>query len=173
MITRKKLDNVPEINKLDFIMVSLPPKLRILFAGAVLALCVCTGAHAVEYTTVDFIGKWRLTYGGGFGYEFYFKENYRAYVVIFLKSHVLVFRGIYAVDEGNIIRINISDMKEQPTGRSYESEAGFTKTSSSVFLFSVSGMENRKLVIRPRKIQIDGRRSDGYFEEEIPLTFSN
>lgn len=123
----------------------------------------------LEYSTDDFIGNWQLRYNDGFGYEFRFKENYRAYVILYLQSQVIVFRGIYAVDDGDTIRINISDMKEQRSRSALESESGFVKTSASVFLFSVGDKADKAMTLSKKKIQIDGRNSEGYFEDSIAL----
>lgn len=124
------------------------------------------GAHSVE----DIRGVWSLHYSSGFGYEFRFRASYRAYVILYLQNQVLVFRGVYNIDDEKTIRINISEIKEQRRGSNPEAEKGFVKTSSSLFLFDIASLEGKKMEVQPKKIQIDGRSSDGYFEPNIKLT---
>ncbi len=169
-MTRKKLDNESIIIIRVPVMMNMSKKFisGSLFSAAVLLLCTVP-LFSDEYSTEDFLGTWKLLYSGGFGYEFRFKENYRAYVIIYLQSRVVVFRGIYAIDDGDTIRINISDMKEQKSKSGFESDKGFVKTSASVFLFRVGVKKDDELVLYRKKIHIDGRSSEGYFEETIAL----
>lgn len=126
-----------------------------------------TSLHA--YKPEELKGRWLLRYKDGFGYEFRLKENYRAYVVLYLQGQVLVFKGVYNVDQENILRINISEMKDMHNSSAIESVKDLVKTSSSLFRFTIETFDKKNLVIVPLEIRIDGRRSDGYFEKRLPL----
>jgi hypothetical protein len=145
-------------------------KIKVKYITLLLAfLFIIVPHNAAELTTDDFIGTWKLIYSGGYGYEYRFKNNYRAYVIVYLRSSVVVFRGIYAVDEGTVIRINISEMKEQTSRSNLEADKDFQETASTVFLFKVKNKKKDSMTFLPKKIHIDGRPSEGYFEDAINL----
>ena len=124
---------------------------------------------ASELKPEDVQGFWKLRYKDGFGYEFRLKEGYLAYIAVYIKGQLLVFKGVYNIDEGNILRVNISEMKEISSPSAIEKRNGFVQTSSSVFRFKIVSKTDKKLVIEPKDIRIDGRSSGGYFEPRIEL----
>jgi hypothetical protein len=121
----------------------------------------------------NIIGNWRLKYSGNYGYCFNLYPNYRALVIIYLNTQSLIFRGVYTIDEKNKLKINISEMKEEPRTSGFNLGGGFVKAKSSYFLFSgyrVIKDKSERLYLRPSAIVIDGKNSDGYFEPFIRLT---
>ncbi|HRX15720.1 MAG: hypothetical protein JXK07_06835 [Spirochaetes bacterium] len=117
----------------------------------------------------DVQGSWKLRYKDGFGYEFRLKEGYLAYIAVYIKGQLLVFKGVYNIDDGNILRVNISEMKEISNPSAIENRNGFVQTSSSVFRFKIISKSEKSLIIEPKDIRIDGRSSGGYFEPRIEL----
>jgi hypothetical protein len=119
------------------------------------------------------IGNWSLKYTGNYGYYFSLSRNYRAIVIIYLNSQALVFKGVYTIDEKNKLKINISEMKDEPRVAGINLYKGFLKAKSSYFLFDGYKLKkNNKdnLCLEPRSIIIDGNNSEGYFEPSIKLT---
>lgn len=119
------------------------------------------------------IGTWSLKYSGNYGYTFSLHSSYKAIVILYLNMETLIFRGVYTIEEGNKLRININEMKDEHRGGG--SRKGFVKAKSSYFLFggyktSKSGRET--LYLRPLSIIIDGNNSEGYFEPLIKLAKS-
>jgi hypothetical protein len=124
-------------------------------------------------TFKNVIGNWTLKYSGNYGYTFSFYSNYRALVVLNLNMETLIFKGVYTIEEGNKLKINIYEMKEEH--RAGGAKKGFVKAKSSYFLFGGHKIKkNRKetLYLRPRAIIIDGNNSEGYFEPLIKLSKS-
>ena len=122
-------------------------------------------------TFKNVVGTWALKYSGNFGYQFSLYANYRALVILYLNMETLVFKGVYTIDEGSRLKINIIEWKEER--RSGGSGRGFVKAKSSYFLFN--GYQTVKqgrttLFLRPRAIIIDGNNSEGYFEPLLKLT---
>ncbi|MDA3899133.1 MAG: hypothetical protein PF637_01300 [Spirochaetes bacterium] len=122
-----------------------------------------------ELKPEDVKGHWKLRYNDGFGYEFRLKDNYRAYVALYIKNQLLVFKGVYTIDDSNVLRINISEMKDLPRSTGIENAKGFIKTSSSVFRFAIIEKNEKIMIVEPKEIKIDGRNSAGYFEKRIEL----
>lgn len=119
------------------------------------------------------IGNWTLKYSGNYGYNFSFYSNYRALVVLYLNMETLIFKGVYTIEDGNKLKINIYEMKEEHL--SVGNKKGFVKAKSSYFLFGgYKSRKNRKetLYLRPLAIIIDGNNSEGYFEPLIKLAKS-
>ncbi len=117
-------------------------------------------------------GKWILLYPNDYGYEFQLYRNYRALVILYLNNCALIFKGVYTLEDGNRLRLNISEMKRSQEVRAVNTYSGFAKAKSSYFLFRLSSTgerEKMKLVLRPLKIIIDGSDSDGYFEPILRL----
>lgn len=119
------------------------------------------------------IGTWSLKYPGNYGYTFSLHPSYRATVVLFLNMEILTFRGVYTIEDGNKLRININEMKDEHRGGGRNK--GFVKAKSSYFLFG--GYKTRKsgretLYLRPMAIIIDGNNSEGYFEPLLKLAKS-
>ncbi len=124
-------------------------------------------------TFKNIIGNWTLKYSGNYGYTFNFYSNYRALVVLYLNMETLIFKGVYTIEEGNKLKINIYEMKEEH--RAAGTKKGFVKAKSSYFLFGGhKTLKNRKetLYLRPLSIIIDGNNSEGYFEPLIKLAKS-
>lgn len=117
-------------------------------------------------------GVWRLKYANNYGYEFRLHSNYRAIVIIFLKDSSLVFRGIYTIADDGTLRITLSEMKRVTGVKHINVSSRFVKTKSSYFYFFAGHGKKKKagvLIIRPKKIFIDGNNSEGYFEPLISL----
>lgn len=124
-------------------------------------------------TFKNVIGTWACAYPGSYGYRFSFDANYRALVIVYLNSSAVIFRGIYTIEQGGRIRINISDMKNEPRTAGLNLSSGFSRTKSSYFLFSGSIVrKNNRLAmhLRPYSIIIDGNSSEGYFEPLMKLS---
>ena len=71
-----------------------------------------------------------------------------------------------------MIRINIYEMKNEENISRINLKRNFTKTASSYFIFQGTIKESRKekkLLLKPVRIVIDGRNSDGYFEPAFQL----
>ena len=120
----------------------------------------------------DLPGTWKLMYGSEFGYDFRLRSNYQAWVILYLQSHTLVFKGIYTIEEGSRLRINITEMKSVESITNVSLYGGFVKANSSYFQFkgTFSGKGKEKaLRLVPERIIIDGNNSDGYFEPVIRL----
>ena len=118
------------------------------------------------------IGNWRLKYSGNYGYYFSLSPNYHALVIIYLNTQALIFRGVYTINDENKLRINISEMKDEPRVTALNLYKGFMKAKSSYFLFAgyrVKKNNRAALNLQPRAIVIDGNNSDGYFEPSIKL----
>lgn len=118
-------------------------------------------------------GTWRLLYRGGYGYTFKFQKNFQSVCIIHLNTSAVVFKGVYTIENENAVRINIYEMKNDCNAQSPSTGAGFTRTSSTYFVFraSLSGVTPPPvLMLYPSRTVIDGRSSDGYFEPEIRLT---
>lgn len=116
------------------------------------------------------IGTWSLKYSGNYGYTFTLNASYRATVVLYLNMETLIFRGVYTIEDGNKLKININEMKEEH--RAGGGKKGFVQAKSSYFLFG--GYKTRKngretLYLKPLAIIIDGNNSEGYFEPLIKL----
>jgi hypothetical protein len=127
----------------------------------------------IPLTFKSVIGNWSLKYSGNYGYNFSFYSNYRALVVLYLNMETLIFKGVYTIEDGNKLKINIYEMKEEH--RAGGVKKGFVKAKSSYFLFG--GNKIRKngketLNLRPLAIIIDGNNSEGYFEPLIKLAKS-
>lgn len=135
-----------------------------LFTAVVIA-CLCTSAFALERS--DFYGSWELMYGGGYGYEFRFKENYIAYVILYQKDSMWVFKGVYTV-EHNELRINISDMKNEKSRSNIENSSNFLKARSQ-FYFKAKKRSKNAIELSPTKVTVDDNDSPGYFESKIVL----
>ncbi len=115
-------------------------------------------------------GVWQLRYSNNYGYEFRLYKNYRAVVIIFLSESSLVFRGVYTIEDGSALRVNLSEMKRVDGIKNINVSSNFVKTKSSYFIFSASGNKaEKKLLLRPKKIYIDGNDSEGYFEPVLAL----
>jgi hypothetical protein len=129
-----------------------------------LSLCVISGP-AFPLTLSDCYGRWQ----NGI-YTFTFNKNYTASVIIDINPREsIVFSGVFNVEKDNLIRINISEMKQCPRGTAF-SKSGFSKTASSHFIFSLDPKaDKRTLVVRPKTITIDGNNGEGYFEPEMVL----
>ncbi|HEY1405055.1 MAG TPA: hypothetical protein VF857_00460, partial [Spirochaetota bacterium] len=84
-------------------------------------------------TLNDVVGRWQND-----SYMFIFGRNYTASVIIYINSfESYVFSGIYTIENKDVLRINISEMKSVPRSEVF-SKKGFTKTASSRFLFTAS-----------------------------------
>jgi len=117
-------------------------------------------------------GQWHLVYPESLGYEMQFYKNYRSFIVLYLGNHALLFKGIYTIEEGDKVRINIYEMKRSESTTAINKESGFTKTKSSYFLFqcyTAGEKQNKRLILKPVKIVIDGNDSDGFFEPVLRL----
>jgi len=141
------------------------------------AAAAADSKHAVtggdDTTPLSFksvIGTWTLKYSGNYGYTFSLHANYRAMVALYLNRETIVFKGVYTIEDGNKLKINIYEMKDEH--RNMRNRKGFVKAKSSYFLFD--GHRVRKggrdsLHLRPLAIIIDGNNSEGYFEPLIKL----
>lgn len=126
----------------------------------------------VPLTTEAFAGTWVLDYGHSMGYEFRFYKNYRALIILYLGNHALLFKGVYILEDGNRVRVNVSEMKRSRDVRKVTTAGGFVKAKSSWFLMKcdVSGSgKDRKLTVRPVQTVIDGSSSEGYLEPVLKL----
>jgi hypothetical protein len=145
-------------------------KFRIPLAIIILLLGYQNVSPAINFK--DIHGRWRLAYGGNFGYEFRFNKSYRALCILYLRSCAYVFKGVYTIEEGSRIRINISEMKNDPNVSSPNLHGNFNKTSSSYFIFEgeIKKNKNKKtLELKPVKIIIDSNSDEGKFEPLIRL----
>jgi predicted RecB family nuclease len=127
-----------------------------------------------EPVTFDsIVGRWYLMYPESLGYEMQFYKNYRALVVLYLQNHALLFKGVYTLlEEENRVRINIYEMKRSESVTALNKGSGFTEAKSSYFLFqcgTTGQKQERRLVVRPLEIIIDGNDSDGFFEPVLRL----
>jgi hypothetical protein len=165
--------------KAGFIFHNYPIMKNRIIITALAVLIVISGSFvrssAQEDTSIplsfkNVVGTWALKYSGNYGYQFSFYANYRALVILYLNMETLIFKGVYTLDEGNKLKINIYEMKDER--RAGVPNKGFVKAKSSYFLFS--GYETAKqgrttLFLRPRAIIIDGNNSEGYFEPLLKL----
>ncbi len=123
-------------------------------------------------TFKNVIGNWSLKYSGNYGYYFSLSKSYRAIVIIYLHTQALVFKGVYTIDEKNKLKINISELKDEPRVSGINLYKGFLKAKSSYFLFDgykLKKQNKENLYLEPRSIIIDGNNSEGYFEPLIKL----
>jgi len=129
-----------------------------------------SGEGEAPFTFTNVIGTWSCAYPDHYGYRFIFERNYRALVIVYLNSRAVIFRGVYTIEQGNRLRINISHMKNEPRVVGLNIHSGFNRAKSSYFVFTGSIVKkNNRLAmhLRPAAIIIDGNSSEGYFE---PLT---
>lgn len=128
-------------------------------------------AYAADIKPESMLGRWSLVYARNYGYEFIFQKNYRVTCILYTGNSALVFKGIYSIEPGNKLRINISEMKnDTANARNPNIYSGFNKAVSSHFLFKTElSANNRTMIIKPSEIFIDGNNSDGYFEPIIKL----
>jgi hypothetical protein len=127
----------------------------------------------IPLTFKNVIGNWSLKYSGNYGYHFSLSPSYRAIVIIYLNTQAFIFKGVYTIDEKNKLKINISEMKDEPRVTGINLYSGFVKAKSSYFLFSGYKIKiNKKdsMYLEPRSIIIDGNNSEGYFEPVLKLT---
>lgn len=136
---------------------------RTIFSFLLILFVISVPAFAL--TLSDCYGRWQ----NGI-YTFTFNKNYTASVIIGINPREsIVFSGVFNVEKDNLVRINISEMKQCPRGAAF-SRSGFSKTASSHFIFALDPRaDKRTLVVRPRTITIDGNNGEGYFEPEIIL----
>ena len=162
--------NAGKILRVEYLTRGVLMKRFMLFA--VLLMAVSTGSYAENLKFRDVQGKWSLMFRGNYGYEFRFSKSYRAICILYLLSSSLIFKGVYTIEEGNKLRINISEMKNEESVNGLNLSKKFVKTTSSYFVFQAEVRKEKKgkmLVLRPQKIFIDGNNSEGYFEPEIKL----
>jgi hypothetical protein len=138
-----------------------------------MALAADNSESEIPLSFKSVIGTWSLKYSGNYGYSFSLSPSYRATVILYLNMEILTFRGVYTIEDGNKLRININEMKDEHRGGGRSK--GFVKAKSSYFLFG--GYKTRKsgretLYLRPMAIIIDGNNSEGYFEPLIKLAKS-
>ncbi|MBN2158144.1 MAG: hypothetical protein JW807_02020 [Spirochaetes bacterium] len=129
-----------------------------------------SGDEHIPLSFTSVVGNWRLKYSGNYGYAFSLYANYRALVVLYLNMETLFFKGVYTIEEGNKLKINIYEMKEEH--RSGRRSKGYVRAQSSYFLFGGHKVRKNKketLYLRPLAIVIDGNNSEGYFEPLIKL----
>lgn len=135
-----------------------------------LLLTILPYAEALDFNEIQ--GRWKLMYAGNYGYEFRFLKNYRVICILYHKVNAIVFKGIYTIEEGSKIRMNINEMKNSKSITNIDYNRKFIKASSSYFIFDGETIkENNKkiLILKPQKVIIDGNSSDGYFEPEVKL----
>jgi hypothetical protein len=126
-------------------------------------------------TPLDFksiVGKWQLLYDGNYGYEFRFNSNYKSVVIVYAGYQVFVFKGVYNIEDDKRLKITIYEIKQDQNSPSLSLYSGFTKSKSSYFLINCTLREKgsaRTLTIKPERIIIDGKASDGYFEPVMKL----
>lgn len=127
----------------------------------------------VNFKTLN--GSWTLLYGDDYGYNFKFYKNYRAVVILYLKTDSIIFKGVYNIESSDSIRINVSEMKREESVKNIDLKGGFVKAKSSHFIFNtriISSGGKKNLELRPQTIFIDGSDSEGYFEPYIKLDYS-
>lgn len=132
-----------------------------------------SGDGETPFSFKNVIGTWSCAYPDNYGYRFIFDANYRALVIVYLNSSSVIFRGIYTIEQGNRLRINISDMKNEPRTAGLNIHSGFTRAKSSYFLFTGSIVKKNNRVamhLKPAAIIIDGNSSEGYFEPLMKLS---
>ncbi|HOP61976.1 MAG TPA: hypothetical protein PK358_06290 [Spirochaetota bacterium] len=130
-------------------------------------------AEQVEQITFKNVpGTWTLMYENSYGYSFKLGKNYKAVVTLYLSTASLIFKGVYTIEDNNVLRINISEMKREEKVKGLNTWSGFKKAKASYFLFQsriILDGRKRYMEVRPAKISIDGNDSGGYFEPLIKL----
>jgi len=130
-------------------------------------------AEKVEQITFKNVpGTWALMYENSYGYSFKLGKNYKAVVILYLSTASLIFKGVYTIEENNVLRINISEMKREEKVKGLNTWGGFKKAKASYFLFQsriILDGGKKYMEVRPAKISIDGNDSGGYFEPLIKL----
>lgn len=129
-------------------------------------------SEAEPVTLENIVGSWYLFYPNDLGYEFVFRKNYRAFIILYLGNHSLLFKGVYVIEDKNRVRVSVYEMKRSASVRGINRTSGFTQARSSHFLLScaVQGKDkNKRLIVRPIQIMIDGNNSDGYLEPVFRL----
>ena len=115
-------------------------------------------------------GEWKIAYGGNYGYEFRLQDNYKAIIILYLNEQSIVFKGVWAIEDNNILRANISEIKNVDNANQVNTDSGFTKTRGSKFLFNAELNENGEiLILKPLSIVIDSNNSSGFFEPVMKL----
>jgi hypothetical protein len=118
-------------------------------------------------TFKNVIGNWTLKYSGNYGYTFSFYSNYRALVVLNLNMETLIFKGVYTIEEGNKLKINIYEMKEEH--RAAGAKKGFVKAKSSY----LEGIKSRKIEKKPSTFGLVPSSSTGTTPKDISSPSSN
>lgn len=130
----------------------------------------CETVEQINFKNIS--GTWSLMYDNNYGYSFKLGKNYKAVVILYLSTDSVIFKGVYTIEEKNILRINISEMKREERVKGLNTGSGFKKAKSSYFLFQsriVQDSGKSFLEVRPVRISIDGNDSEGYFEPLIRL----
>lgn len=125
--------------------------------------------HAEPVRLADLPGRWQLLYRGNYGYQFQFFKNFRAICTVYLNTSAVIFKGVYTIEDGNKIRINVNEMKNESKAHQMNK---FVKTSSTYFIFDAKYEQSKKskvLELVPIRSIIDGNNSEGYFEPLIKL----
>lgn len=118
-------------------------------------------------------GNWDLRYGDNYGYTFRLGNNYKAIVILYLSNSSLIFKGVYTIEDGDNLRINVSGMKREEKITGLNLNSGFVDVKSSYFIFNSRIFERGGRTImelRPVRIFIDHNSSDGFFEPLVRLT---
>jgi len=118
-------------------------------------------------------GNWGLRYGDNYGYSFRLGNNYKAVVILYLNSSSLIFKGVYTLENGDNLRINVSGMKREERITGLNLNSGYVDVKSSYFIFHSRLFERGGktfMELRPVKIFIDHNSSEGFFEPLVRLT---
>ncbi|MDR3238097.1 MAG: hypothetical protein LBT84_06310 [Spirochaetia bacterium] len=129
-----------------------------------------TPGEPVTFSSIN--GQWYLMYPEDLGYELQFYKNFRSLIILYLGNHALLFKGVYNIEDGGRVRINIYEMKRSESAKGFNRTGGFIKAKSSYFLLqchTVGQKQEQRLIVRPVKIVIDGNNSDGYLEPVLRL----
>jgi len=147
----------------------------ILFIISIQFISKINGESSLPLKSNNLWGNWTLLYDNDYGYDFKFYKDNRAIVILYLNTNSIIFRGTYSIENDSIIRINLSDMKNEEKIKNLNLKQGFVKIESSYFIFSTRiTMESNKKIfeLRPQKILIDANDSKGYFEPFFKLNYS-
>ncbi len=127
-------------------------------------------SEQVDFKNIS--GTWSLMYENSYGYSFRLGKNYKAVVILYLNTASIIFKGVFTIEDKDMLRINISEMKREEKVKGLNTRGGFTKAKTSYFIFYsklINENGKRFLELKPAKISIDGNDSEGYFEPLIKL----
>jgi len=150
-------------------------KFFIFTALLIISIQLVNGENSLPLQSNNLWGNWTLLYENDYGYNFKFYKDNKAIIILYLNTNTVIFSGTYSIENDSMLRIDLSEMKNEEKIKNLNLKKGFTKIESSYFVFNarIATESNKKnLELRPKKIVIDANDSKGYFEPFFKLKYT-